>query len=126
MHVEKIDYQHKEWFRRSDDLCKSVLKGSSESKIAEYIQFLEEYARLHFRDEESLMVEHAYEGYEEQRRAHAHFVERIRELRTKVETEAVAVEFVVDVMLELHDWFERHITILDRKLGRFLQERISG
>lgn len=121
VNYQRIDQQHKHWFRRVNEICKSAMQGVAMSELTEFIGFLEDYSRLHFRDEEALMIEHNYPGYKYQKQAHTYLVNQIQELTRKISTKEAGVDMVVEVILSMHDWFENHIEAMDRKLGEYLQ-----
>jgi diguanylate cyclase (GGDEF)-like protein/hemerythrin-like metal-binding protein/PAS domain S-box-containing protein len=120
VHVEKLDDQHREWFKRVDALCKSILEGKAADELAHFVGFLEEYSREHFRDEENLMRQCAYPGYETQSIAHSRFVAHVRGVKERVEAKNVTTDLLVDLTAEMHRWFVDHIAGMDRPLGDYL------
>lgn len=54
--VSLIDEQHKEWFRRADQLFEAGKSGKSKEYIIQMFDFLDEYTKTHFRDEEKYML----------------------------------------------------------------------
>ena len=75
--IELLDNQHKEWIERAEELFDAGKKNQAREYIGEMLDFLEAYTKKHFRDEEKYMREIRYPEYEEQRKAHAAFVERL-------------------------------------------------
>lgn len=125
VHVDRIDRRHKEWFRRADAMCKSLLAGGGTGEVADFIRFLEDYSFMHFRDEEALMRQYDYPGYEAHKNSHQLFGKQIQMLRSRSETQDWSTDLVVDLVFSLHEWFEKHIDELDRKLGEFLLPRLK-
>jgi hemerythrin len=79
--IELLDNQHKEWIERAEELFDAGKKNQAREYIGEMLDFLEAYTKKHFRDEEKYMREIRYPEYEEQRKAHAAFVERLAKLK---------------------------------------------
>ena len=67
--IELIDEQHKEWFKRAEDLFEAGKKGQAKEYIGELLGFLDQYTKKHFADEERYMLSINYPGYDEQKRA---------------------------------------------------------
>ncbi|MFH1114511.1 MAG: bacteriohemerythrin [Pseudomonadota bacterium] len=122
VHVEKIDEQHRVWCKRVTEFCKSLWSKTEKDELIEFVDFLADYARIHFGDEESLMLEHSYPGYEDHKIAHQELTTKIEAMRSRVHREPLKTGRLVDFTTELHSWFTNHIQEVDRELGRFLQK----
>jgi hemerythrin len=121
VHVPVIDDQHKELYCRMNDLCNAIMHGKGRDEVGSFVRYLSDYTTFHFKDEENLMREHAYPGYDVQRAAHRLFRERVQKMATQADSEAIASDLVVTVVNEMKDWFSHHIRTLDKRLGEFLQ-----
>ena len=69
--VDVIDQQHKIWFEKANQLFDAGKNGKAKEFIAQMLDFLDEYTKMHFRDEEN-----AYRGAGKAER-------RIRQVRRK-------------------------------------------
>ncbi len=121
VHVERIDEQHRVWCGRVTELCKSIWSGIEKDELSEFVDFLADYARIHFGDEETLMREHSYPGYEDHKIAHQELAKKIEVMRNHVLREPFRTGRLVDFTTELHSWFTDHIQKVDQELGQFLQ-----
>ena len=66
--VDSIDAQHKGIFTRVDNLLNSMSKGKGRDEIGKVVVFLADYVVKHFKEEESLMLKHDYNGYAKQKK----------------------------------------------------------
>ncbi len=123
---EKIDDQHKQLFKAADDLAEAIFAGQGQAELEKTIDFLAEYTRFHFRDEEATMVENAYPAYAAQKSAHERFESEIGELRRKYQAGEVQGGLAVEVLTKACTWFKEHIRTLDRALGGYLKEKAKA
>ena len=63
-----IDEQHKQWFDKAEALFDAGRKGQAKEYIGELLQFLDDYTKKHFADEERYMLKINYPGYDEQKK----------------------------------------------------------
>lgn len=124
VNVPKIDDQHRVWCERVNTLYKSVWNGVKTSELREFIGFISDYARLHFTDEEALMIQFKYPQYEEHRLAHRDLMSRVQDLKDRLSGSKVDAELVSDLLNELHNWFVDHIKHIDKELGNFLKSKM--
>jgi len=55
LHVSSIDNQHRELCNRIDELSKAIWNGVKPKELSDFVDFLHDYVRLHFNDEQRLM-----------------------------------------------------------------------
>src|SRR5512143_483905 len=79
--VATIDNQHKELFKRINNLVLAIKQHRCKSEIDGTIKFLDDYARVHFLEEERYMFETNYGGLEEQREDHRKYLAALAELK---------------------------------------------
>ena len=72
--VENIDEQHKIWFEKANELFEAGKQQRAKEYINTMIDFLDEYTKKHFSDEESYMEEIGYPELDAQKKAHASFI----------------------------------------------------
>jgi hemerythrin len=121
--VARIDDQHKELFKRADDLAEAMWAGKGKEEVEKTIDFLADYTTFHFGDEERVMTEESYPGYPAQRQAHQRFVEDITSLKNKFHSGEVGSGLAVEVLSKACNWFKDHIRNMDVELGKFLREK---
>jgi len=124
VHVEQIDGQHKELFRRFNDLLEAMWDEKGKEAVRDSLQFLSNYTIYHFRAEESLMVQCGYPDYQTHRRLHDGFVREVKEFVEKCASQDVGTEVVVGVAASLGEWVKDHVKRMDVQLGAFLASRL--
>ena len=123
--VDEIDNQHKEIFKKMDDLYLACRRGKGKAEIAGFIKFLEDYVSVHFDTEEKYMQQFAYPDYTSHRVQHTGFIKTIVELKRQLLTDGPNLALVIKTNLEISDWLKGHICNVDKKLGSFLKTRLS-
>jgi hemerythrin len=118
--VHSIDGQHRELFRRFNQVCDAVWDGKGRDHVKDFLSFLAQYVQEHFGNEESQMQKHGFPGYEDHKKVHDALVADVSAFLHKYETEDVASYAVVKVITDLGDWTRDHIRSLDQDLGTFL------
>jgi hemerythrin len=121
--VEEIDHQHEEIACLLNELHAERRKGAPlEQQRALYAALVKAVVD-HFRTEESYMRRLRYEGFELHRAEHNALVENALALSKQLETGGCAE---VDAGLEyIKDWLRNHLLTSDRRMGRFLAEKLS-
>lgn len=123
-----IDTQHRELFRRINDLVLAVHHSVCKYKISDVIKFLEEYISFHFGEEEGLMLSRSYPGY----RAHKEQHEKFKRNFMKLKKELIKLDggkkpgsygLSVRTNQVVVDWIVEHIARVDKLLGEFLKEK---
>ena len=82
LNIPVIDEQHKKFF----ELFESVSEGYENKEPEELDKLLgelENYLEYHFQEEEKLMKENGYEDYENHKKQHDFFINRIEEMRNE-------------------------------------------
>lgn len=120
---ETIDDQHKQLFKAANALAEAMWDGKGKEEVKKTIDFLGEYAIFHFKDEEDVMLKHAYPGYPAQKQAHEKFLKDITDLQTKFEAAEVSSALAIEVLTNACDWFRGHIRQMDKLLGDFLGKK---
>ena len=124
--IDAIDSQHRELFRRINNLMASIKEKRCMTEIDGTIQFLDEYARFHFSEEERRMEETGYSGLGDHRQYHAVYLQNIEELKrlaAQPRIGGVSYELSVTTHQIVVDWIVDHIMKNDRKFGEFVRSR---
>lgn len=120
--VESVDKQHRELIIRAPDLNKALELGD-DLLVKDMIFFLEEYVVKHFHDEEKLMRQYNYSGYEAQKRAHDCFVKAFTEIKEEFEAEGITKSVKAKLQVHVNSWLIGHIKIMDKNLGEYIQRQ---
>jgi len=118
--VDLIDNQHKELFNRLNALGSALWDGKGKDVVGEHIEFLSEYVKQHFADEEALMLQNNYPGYDEQKDQHEKYVEYVASMRKKLESGETTSSDAIEVLNQTCDWLRNHIKVVDARIGDFL------
>ncbi|AGC67217.1 hemerythrin-like metal-binding protein [Thermoclostridium stercorarium subsp. stercorarium DSM 8532] len=121
--VDFIDEQHKIWFEKVDQLFSAGQRGEGREYILKMFDFLDDYTKTHFRDEEQYMESINYPGLEEQKTAHNHFKEELARIRKEYIESGGNLVLLVKTNKMIVDWLVKHISHLDKKIGEFVAAR---
>lgn len=101
-----IDRQHQALFALVNEVADKVKTGNM-PEIRGVIDRLAAYTVEHFRDEEAIMRKAGYPALEDHEMIHAELLEKVQELRAKLEKrQAVSM---VGIIRFLSDWLKDHI-----------------
>ncbi len=123
--VKEIDGQHKELFKRINNLDTAMKKGRAKEEVLGLIEFLDEYAIIHFRTEEWYMIKYDYPKYPFHKTKHAWFIKELSAVRRKLEKEGATPEVIILSNNLLITWFSSHIRTTDTALGAYLRPKIA-
>jgi hemerythrin-like metal-binding protein len=119
--VEDLDQEHRRLFALVNELSETIGRTGKIEGHQKQKKELLDFARLHFKSEESLMEKHGYPRLETQRKDHHDLLERLErfagaeERRTRPRAQT-AVDY-------LKDWLIRHTLIEDLRYREFFEER---
>lgn len=117
--VDFIDEQHKIWFDKADQLFSAGQRGEGKEYVLQMLDFLDEYTKTHFRDEEKYMESIKYPELEAQKKAHGHFVEELERLRKDFTESGGNLVLIVKANKMIIEWLTRHISSMDKKIGEY-------
>ncbi len=123
--IETIDNQHKELFKRINDLVGAIKQHRCKDEIDGTIGFLEDYARFHFTEEEKRMREAGYGGLDEHRQHHAVYMGNIKDLKEQASLPRVSgasYDLSVTANQMVVDWIVDHIMKKDKQFGKFMKQ----
>ncbi len=121
--IIEIDSQHKELFRRVNDLLDACGKGKGRDEVGRILAFFQDYTMSHFSSEEQAMKESAYPHYEAHKTEHLDFVDQIADLKQKMMREGVGINIVLLTIRTSVIWLTAHIRRSDRKFADYLHAR---
>lgn len=124
--VPIIDDQHKELFKRINDLLEACSRGRGKEEIARVMQFLEDYVITHFSEEEQRMQQSKYPGFVSHKAQHEEFKRNFEDLKRLFDTDGPAVHVVIKTNHVVIDWLKVHIKRLDKAFGAFLQTQTGS
>lgn len=119
--VEHIDDQHKVWFEKANGLFEAGKERKAKEYINTMIDFLDEYTKQHFKDEEAYMEEIAYPELEAQKRAHASFIKDLTKLKKDYNESGGNILVIINANKMVIDWLTNHIKNMDKKIGEYVK-----
>lgn len=117
--VDLIDQQHKTWFEKADQLFEAGKQGKAKDFIAQMLQFLDEYTKMHFHDEEKYMLSIHYPEYETQKKLHSGFIEELAKLKKEYEQSGGNIVVIINANQMVINWLTKHISTQDKKIGAY-------
>ncbi len=124
--VKTIDSQHKELFKRINNLVVAIKQQRCKEEIDSTIKFLDDYARIHFAEEERHMRQAQYPGLEEQRQDHKKYLAALAELKKQAalpRIQGASYDLSATTNQVVVDWIVAHILKIDMKFGEFLRRQ---
>ncbi|MEN3203784.1 MAG: bacteriohemerythrin [Atribacterota bacterium] len=120
--VSVVDNQHRELFRKINELLDSAGKGRE--KVREIATFLQNYITTHFETEEKLMVRAHYPDYENHKHSHDQYSQEFKALQEEIDREGASLSLTVKMNNLLIDWWINHINRVDKKMAEFIRDKI--
>jgi len=119
--VEHIDNQHKIWFEKANELFEAGKAQRAKEYINTMIDFLDEYTKQHFKDEEAYMEKIGYPELEAQKKAHESFVEELAKLKSDYNKSGGNILVIINANKMVVNWLTNHITTMDKKIGDYVR-----
>ena len=117
--VDNIDSQHKIWFEKADQLFEAGKTGKSKEVIAQMFDFLDDYTKQHFNDEEAYMTKIKYPDIEEQKTLHRNFIKELAKLKADYQESGGNITLIINANQMIVDWLTKHISTMDKKIGTY-------
>ena len=114
--VDRIDAQHMELFRMTDELLMAVTVNAGAEVYRKILGFLKEYVVYHFRDEEAYQQSIGYAGFEAHQREHQQFTQTVLAYEKKLIASHFALSDVKDLAGTVVAWLVYHVTDADQRI----------
>jgi len=121
--ISEIDNQHREMFRRVNDLLEACGRGKGRDEVHGILAFFQDYTMSHFGSEEQAMRESDYPHYESHKTEHLDFVDQITDMKQKMMKEGVGINMVLLTIRTSLVWLTAHIRRSDRKFADYLRQK---
>lgn len=119
---KEIDSQHRDLFRKIEDLLRASKSQRGNEELARLLWFLKRYVRKHFKDEESIQVKSCFPGYREHKDQHDHFYRQVQRLEARYVKEGAKTTLIVHAIQMMCNWLHNHVYRMDRELVKYLRE----
>jgi len=117
--VESIDEQHKTLLEKADQLFRAGQEGRAKEFIIELFDFLDDYTKKHFKDEEEYMKKIKYPQIEDQKKAHAAFIADLAKLKRDYNESGGNIVLIINANKMMLNWLTQHIRNMDKKIGEY-------
>lgn len=111
--IQEIDEQHKCIVGYINELYAALSKKEHFDLVADVIQKLLEYTKVHFAVEEALMRIFHYEGYEHHKEIHDHIIQQVLMYQGKFMAGDNKVG--MELLIFLKGWLFEHINRVDKQ-----------
>ncbi len=117
--ISMIDDQHKMWFEKAEALFDAGKNNKAKEYVGELLDFLDDYTKKHFADEEVYMQKIHYPGYAEQKQAHTAFIAHLAKLRAEYKSSGGNLLVILNANQMVLEWLTKHISNMDKKIGEY-------
>lgn len=116
-----IDEQHRTWFDKADQLFEAGKKGQAKEFVGQMLDFLDDYTKKHFSDEEKYMLSINYPEYDRQKTLHTAFIGELAKLKKEFNESGGNILVVLNANQMVVDWLVKHISNEDKKIGAYVK-----
>ena len=116
-----IDSEHRQLINAVNSLLAACSKGQGRNQLLNTANFLLDYTKKHFADEEAIQLKSHYPDYARHKKIHDDFKKTAADFVKKIETEGPTVANVGQINSILAGWLLNHIKGEDKKLAVYLK-----
>lgn len=116
--IEEIDSQHKVLVDLLNEVHEAIQQGRTVEVTKSIIDRLDEYTRVHFAVEESLLRILHYQDYDRHKNDHDKLIAQLGDLRSKLDKGKGAIGF--ELVFFLKNWLTKHIMEGDKRYAAYL------
>ena len=120
--IEEVDNQHKVLVEIINELFTQISQGKAKDNLNEIFDRLTEYTKVHFKDEEAMLVKFAYPDIISHRFEHNKFVKKLSEMKLEFDSSKITIS--LEILNFLKDWFINHILITDMKYSEYIKNQV--
>ena len=125
--LTEIDEQHQEIFKRANKLIevnKSDLGREAGYKEAiNLLEFLDDYIKNHFREEEKLQRKYDYPNYAEHKEVHDKLIKETEAMIDKFKQREKSLANLSELNRFILNWLVGHIDNEDRKVAKHIKKQ---
>ena len=125
VNIKIIDEQHQELFRIGNALYSIISIKDGVDRYDEIMKILYEmrdYAIYHFDYEEKLMKENGYLDFENHKRQHNGFINKVKSI-DELDVDEKQKKIGIELVIFIADWIENHILKSDMEYKDFLNSK---
>lgn len=118
--IDWQDNQHKELFSKINEFIEAMSRGKTQDDLLGLFNFLSNYVKTHFKQEEVAMDKHGYPVTAAHKALHKTFMDNLGQLQEGLRKQEDIHKLTMQARKMLSDWFYEHVTKMDKNLGGFL------
>lgn len=119
--VKAMDDQHKKLIDLINQLHDAMKAGQGSKEAPVILKSLVDYTHYHFEAEEKMLEKGVYPGLLNQQKMHKVFVEQIEQYQADLATKSLTMGVKLSEFLK--SWLMTHISVEDKKYGKFMNEK---
>lgn len=116
----KIDQDHRKIIDKAQELSQAMSDGKGQEHVVEITNFLLDYVKKHFAEEEAMQMKSNYHGYEIHKKNHTYFVSELHLLADKIRQNPTSAVNVLELNKLISGWFFSHIQKLDMEVAKHI------
>jgi methyl-accepting chemotaxis protein len=120
--ISEMDDEHKELFKRINNLLKGLLGIGGDHDIAALVGSINEYIEYHFRDEEKMMKSYNYPELKDHMELHAIYENDFSLIEKKLREGKFDANLLIEIQDKIINWLLDHIASVDKKYGKFIAD----
>lgn len=114
--LDRIDNQHIELFRMTEDLVNAVQNGATVEAYQKALGFLKDYVIYHFRDEEAYQASIHYGGMKAHQEEHRQFTQTVLNYEKRLTENGFDEKTMKDLAGTVTAWLIYHVVDTDQKI----------
>ncbi len=119
--IQKFNEQHKQLFKCLENLYDAMENKNDKLALAQIINDLLRYAKEHLTEEETCLLLYDYPGYDEQRKQHKIFIEKMTQFANDFNEDKKLIH--VEMAIFIKNWIINHVKGIDKKYTEFLNSK---
>jgi hemerythrin-like metal-binding protein len=116
----KLDAQHKYMFGLINELFAAIRKGHETEKVKQVIDGALDYGRMHFADEERIMLQCGFPQFPSHRQIHQDYTPKIKGLMADYQRRLGDISS--ELLRFLKTWWLNHILNMDKEYAPYLAD----
>lgn len=117
----QIDKEHVELFAKINDFMEACAQGKGTDEIMSTINFMRQYTKTHFTNEENWQKRNNYPGFIQHKAFHDQFMTNLDSISQELKISGVSSALVGKINIQLGSALIAHIKTEDVALAKFLK-----
>lgn len=119
----QIDKEHVELFAKINDFMEACAQGKGKDEISSTIDFMRQYTKTHFTNEENWQKRNNYPRYSHHKAFHDQFMSNLEGISNELKNTGISVALIGKINIQLGSALIAHIKTEDVALAKFLKEK---